>query len=155
MDPFFYLPLAGLAFFIISGVYFYIGKDKIIKKYMQPDAVKLNKVNGTIVTVTKGGLSYRKRLQWCSFEIFMNQNSMFLFPKDFYIIPRNCVNLRFGSDRRNTKNPEVLREFHIYDNYVELILYPDHMLNTKRTISLTGLNQEEVLLFRKALIKEA
>jgi hypothetical protein len=154
MDPFFYLPLAGLAFFIISGVYFYIQKNKIIEKYRQPDAVVLKNIGGTITTITKGGLKNSKRFQWCSFEIFMNQNSIFLFPKDFYIIPRKCVNLRFGSDRRNTRKPEVLREFHIYDTYVELILYPDWMPDTKRTISLNGLNQEEILLFRKALIKE-
>lgn len=155
MDPFFYLPFVGLAFFIISSIFFFIRNKKIIEKYKQPDAVKLKNIRGTIVTVSKGGLSYNKRFQWCSFEIFMNQNSMFLFPKDFYIVPRNCVNLRFGSDRRNTRKPEVLREFHIYENYVELILYPDNMLNTKRTISLNGLNQEEILLFRKALLKEA
>ncbi|KAB1228397.1 hypothetical protein [Chryseobacterium viscerum] len=154
MDPFFYWPLGILAFFTISGVFFFIRNKKIIEKYKQPDAVELKNIRGTIVTVSKGGLSYSKRFQWCSFEIFMNQNSIFLFPRDFYIIPRKCVNLRFGSDRRNTRKPEVLREFHIYDTYVELILYPDWMPDTKRTISLNGLNQEEILLFRKLLNRE-
>ena len=154
MDSFFYLPLAALGFYIISGVFFYIQKNKIIEKYQQPDAVKINNIHGTITTVTKGILKRSTRFQWCSFEIFLNQNSIFLFPKDFYIVPRSCVNLRFGSDRRNTRKPEVLREFHIYENYVELILYPDWMPDTKRTISLEGLKKEEILLFRKALIKE-
>lgn len=155
MDPFFYLPLAGIAFFIISRIFFYTQKNKIIEKYRQPDAIVFKNIHGTIVSVTKGGLSYSKKFQWCSFEIFMNQNSIFLFPKDFYIVPGKCINLRFGSDRRNTRNPEVLREFHIHDSYVELILYPDWMPNTKRTISLEGLNKAEILLFRKALLKEA
>ncbi|RQO42659.1 hypothetical protein DBR39_01940 [Chryseobacterium sp. KBW03] len=154
MNTFFYLLLAAMGFYIISGIFFYIKKNKIIEKYRQPDAAVLKNIRGTITTVSKGGLKNSTRFQWCSFEIFMNQNSIFLFPKDFYIIPRKCVNLRFGSDRRNTRKPEVLREFHIYDTYVELILYPDWMPDTKRTISLNGLNQEEILLFRKALIKE-
>ncbi|WP_164976825.1 hypothetical protein [Chryseobacterium sp. CH21] len=41
MDPFFYLPLAGVAFFIISRIFFYTQKNKIIEKYQHPDAVVL------------------------------------------------------------------------------------------------------------------
>ncbi|WP_153398688.1 hypothetical protein [Chryseobacterium vaccae] len=96
-----------------------------------------------------------KSFQWCSFEILLNQNSMFLFPRSFYILPRGCINLRFKSDAKNTKNPTVLREFHINADSVELIYYPDHMLNAKRTISFNGLNEEQILLFQKALIKQA
>ena len=155
VDPFFYLSLVVPAFFVISGVFFFIHKQKIIEKYKQPDAVMLKNINGTIVTVNKGALSYNKNFQWCSFDILVNQNSMFVFPRSFYIIPRGCINLRFGSDRRNTKSPTILRESHIQKSSVELIFYPDHLMNTKRTISLNGLNQEQIFLFQKALNEEA
>ncbi len=42
-DPFFYFIIAGPLFFVISGVFFFIQKDKIIEKYRQPDAVILKK----------------------------------------------------------------------------------------------------------------
>lgn len=152
-DPFFYFIIAGPIFLVISGVFFFIQKDKIIEKYKQPDAVILKNISGTIDTVVKGGLKYSKSFQWCNFEILLNQNSMFLFPRSFYILPRGFINLRFKLDGRNTKNPTVLDKFHIDTNSVELIYYPNHMLNAKRTISLKGLNQEQILLFQKALNK--
>lgn len=154
-EPFFYFFLAVLIFFVISGVFFYFQKNKIIGKYKQPDGVMLKNISGTIVTISKGGLQHKKSFQWCSFDILMNPNSMFLFPRSYSILPLSCINLRFKMDRGNTKNPAVLREFIIDEKFVELIYYPDHMLNAKRTISLNNLSQEEVLLFEKALNKQA
>lgn len=151
---FFYLFLAVPVFYIISGIFFFLQKNKIIEKYKEPNAPMLKNINGTIVIVNKGTLHYNKRFQWCSFDILLNQNSMFLFPRSFYIIPRGCINLRFKSDIRNTKRPTVLREFHISANSIELISYPDYMVNGKRTISLNDLNQEQILLFQKALNRE-
>lgn len=153
-DPFVYFFYAIPAFFVVSGIFFFIQKDKIIEKYKQPDAVILKNINGTMSTVIKSSLSYNKSFQWCSFEILMNQNSMFLFRRNFYIIPRGCINLKFKSDVKNTRNPTVLREFKINASSVELIYYPDYMINAKRTISLNGLNEEQILLFQKALNKQ-
>ncbi|WP_045493967.1 hypothetical protein [Chryseobacterium sp. StRB126] len=150
-NPFFYFIIAGLLFFVISGVFFFIQKDKIIEKYRQPDAVILKKIYGTITTVHKGTLHYNKRFQWCSFDILLNENSIFLFPRSFYIVPRGCINLKFRSNAKNTKNPTFLIRFHLNGDSVELIYYPDHLLNGERTISLNGLNKEQILLFQKAL----
>ena len=47
MDPFFYLALAGVVFFIISRIFFYTQKNKIIEKYKQPDAVVFKNISGT------------------------------------------------------------------------------------------------------------
>ncbi|WP_347218437.1 hypothetical protein [Chryseobacterium sp.] len=153
-DPFFYFYWATPVFLVVSGAYFFFQKNKIIEKYRQPTAVILKNINGTVVAVNKGGLEYNKSFDWCSFDILVNQNSMFLFPRSFYIIPRKCINLRFKSDARNTKNPTVLREFHIDTNSVKLIYYPDHILNAKRTISFNKLDQEQILLFQKVLNKQ-
>jgi len=153
-NPFFYFFLAIPVFFVVSGIFFFIQKSKIIEKYKQPDAVMLKNINGTMETVSKSLLQYKKSFQWCSFEILLNQNSMFLFPRSFYILPKGCINLRFKSDAKNTKNPTVLREFHINADSLELIYYPDYMVNAKRTISLNGLNEEQILLFQKVLNKQ-
>lgn len=155
IDPFFYLPLAGVVIFIILAIFFFFEKTKIIEKYKQPNAVIIKNISGTTVTVNKGNLHYNKRSQWGSFDILINQNSMFLFPRYFYFIPWVFINLTFNSDRRNTKRPTVLREFHINGNSVELICYPDFFSTGKRTITLDGLSQEEVLIFQKALNKES
>ncbi|MDN3694490.1 hypothetical protein QWZ06_20545 [Chryseobacterium tructae] len=154
-DFFFYFIIAVPVFFIGSGIFFFIQKSKIIEKYKQPDAVIIKNINGTITTVTKGGLQYKKSFQWASLDILLNQNSMFLFPRSYYIFPQACINLRFKMDTRNTKNPTVLREFQMNANSLELICYPNHLLNAKRTISLNDLSQEQILLFEKALNKQA
>lgn len=153
-EPFFYVFLGIPVFFIVSGIFFFIQKNKIIEKYRQPDAVMFKNIIGTMDTVSKSLLQYNQNFQGYSFDILLNQNSMFLFPRNFYMIPRGCINLRFKSDAKNTKNPTVLREFHIKANSVELIYYPDYMINTKRTISLNGLNEEQILLFQKALNRQ-
>ncbi|WP_123873158.1 hypothetical protein [Chryseobacterium contaminans] len=115
----------------------------------------IKNINGNIVTVVKGGLRYSKSFQWGSFDILLNQNSMFLFPRSLYILPQRCINLRFKLDTRNTRNPAVLTEFHINKSSVKLIYYPNHLLYAKSTVSLNNLNQEQVLLFQKALNRQA
>ncbi|MEJ5105018.1 hypothetical protein [Chryseobacterium sp. MYb328] len=154
-DYFSYLFLAVPLFFVGSGVFFYFQKSKIIEKYKQADGVMIKNISGTMITVSKAGLQYKKNFQWCSFDILMNPNSMFLFPRSYSVLPLSCINLRFKMDRSNTKNPGVLREFTINEKFVELIYYPDHILNAKRTISLNNLSQAQILLFEKALNKQA
>lgn len=152
--PFFYFFGAAFIFFVVSAVFFFFQKSKIIKKYKQPNGVIIKNIHGTIVTTVKGTLRYSKSFQWCSLDILINHNSMFLFPRSFYIFPRGCINLRFKLDGSNTKNPTVLNEFTINTNSVELIYYPDHMLHAKRNISLYYLSQEQILIFEKALNKQ-
>ncbi|WP_123911923.1 hypothetical protein [Chryseobacterium shigense] len=93
----------------------------------------------------------RKSIRWCSFDILLNQNSVFLFSKNFYCIPSRFINLIFFSDKRNTKSPTVLREFSFNNNSVVLVSYPDFLVNGKRTIYLQNLTPDQIKLFQEAL----
>lgn len=117
-------------------------------KYKQPDSKELKKISGKIV-VEKGFL--KKNIRWCSFDILLNQNSVFIFSRDFYCIPSRFINLIFFSDKRNTKSPTVLREYSIYKNTVVLVSYPDFLANGKRTIYLQNLTPDQIKLFQEAL----
>lgn len=144
-NPFFYFFLALIGFQVIPGFFFYIQKKRIITKYGQPDSRQLKKINGTII-LENGFL--RKKFRWCSFEILLNSNSVFLFPKDFYFIPGRFINLTLGSDKRDTKRPTILREFSIDKHTVVLISYSD-FINSKRTIYLKNLTSEQITIFRE------
>ncbi|SFN23016.1 hypothetical protein SAMN05421594_1664 [Chryseobacterium oleae] len=133
---------------VIFGIFCYFQNKKIITKYRQPDSGELKNISGKIV-VESGSL--RKNFRFCTFQILLNQNSVFLFPTDFYFIPSRFINLNFNSDKRNTKSPTGLREFSFSNDSVILISYPDFLVNKKRTIYLQNLTPDQIKLFQEAL----
>ncbi|KMQ60258.1 hypothetical protein ACM46_18795 [Chryseobacterium angstadtii] len=143
----YFIPIC-IASLIIPGIFFYFQNKKIITKYKQPDSRILKNINGKIVT-DKGVL--KKSFRWCRFDILLNQNSVFLFPKDFYFIPARFINLTFYFDKKNTKSPTGLRSFSIHKNTVTLLSYPNFLVNGKRTIYLQNLTPEQIQFFQEAL----
>ncbi|SHF25230.1 hypothetical protein [Chryseobacterium vrystaatense] len=143
-----YFLLISIASLVIFGVFSYFQNNRIITKYTQPDSIELKKISGKIV-VESGFL--RKSFRFCTFHILLNQNSVFLFPADFYFIPSRFINLTFNSDKRNTKSPTVLREFSFSNNSVVLVSYPNFLANRKRTIYLQNLTADQINLFQQAL----
>ncbi|KFF07801.1 hypothetical protein [Chryseobacterium luteum] len=143
-----YLFLIFITFLGVSPIFFFVQNRKIIAKYKQPDSRELKNISGKII-LENGFL--RKKIHWCSFDVLMNQNSVFLFPADFYFIPRRFINLTFNSDKKNTKSPTGLREFSFNRDNIVLVSYPDFLVNQKRTIYLQNLTPEQIMLFQEAL----
>ncbi|SHF36428.1 hypothetical protein [Chryseobacterium sp. OV279] len=137
-----------VAALVIFRIFCYLQNKKIITKYRQPSSSELKNISGKIV-VESGFL--RKNFRYCTFHILLNQNSVFLFPTDFYFIHSRFINLTFNSDKRNTKNPTGLREFSFSNDSVVLISYPDFLVNRKRTIYLQHLTPDQIKLFQEAL----
>ncbi|PIF44638.1 hypothetical protein CLU96_1616 [Chryseobacterium sp. 52] len=143
-----YFFLAAIVFQLLLGIFFYVQNKKIIARFRNSDSREFKNISGKTVS-DKGFL--RRSFRWCSFNILINQNSVFLFPKDFYFIPGRFINLTFGSNKENTKRPTGLREFSIHKDTVVLVSYPDFLVNGKRTIYLQNLNPEQIELFQKVL----
>lgn len=141
--------LIAILWIIISSMYFLIQKKNILSNYKQSDSKELKNINGTIITA-KGFL--RKSIQWCSFDILINQNSIFLFSKNFHILPSKVINLTFShSNKANTKRPALLREFKISKNNIELIYYPHYLIGGERKIFLKNLTSEQFSILENTL----
>ena len=141
--------IASISFTVFLGIYFLIRKKYILNHYKQPDSKELKSINGMIIT-ERGFL--RKNFQWCSFDMLINDNSIFLFPKAFYFIPSSIINLIFSNSKKeNTKRPTLLREFKISRNNIELIYYPDYLITGKRRILLNNLKPEQFSLLEEIL----
>lgn len=140
----YFLPLVAVSL-IISFVFFTIKKNDIIKNYKQSNSLQIKNITGLIID-SNGFL--RQKAQWCSFEILINENSIFIFPRSFYIIPIRSINLIFSnSNRKFTRSPQILREIIINKYSVDFIYYPPILLSGKRTIRLQNLNPEEIKIF--------
>ncbi|KFE97457.1 hypothetical protein IX39_19400 [Chryseobacterium formosense] len=138
------LPLA-ITGLIISAVFFTVKKNDIIKNYKQPNSHKIKNIKGLIID--SNGL-LRQKVQWCNFEILINENSIFIFPRSFYVIPIRSINLIFSnSNRKFTRSPQLLREIIINKYSVDFIYYPPFLVSGKRTIRLQNLNSEEIKIF--------
>lgn len=87
----YFIPLV-IVFIIISTAYFTIKKYGIIKKYKQPDSHQIKNIKELIID--SNGL-LRQKAQWCSFEILINENSIFIFPRSFYIILSSTCKCNF------------------------------------------------------------
>ncbi|SDQ12448.1 hypothetical protein SAMN05421664_0617 [Chryseobacterium soldanellicola] len=137
--------LASLLLTAIFGVYFSFQKKSFIKNYKQADTKILENINGMIIT-ENGPL--RKSFQWCSFDIMINQNSIFLFPKSFYFLPKRAIQLIYSnSDKKHSKFTTLLRQLNISKNNVELISNPNYLFAGTRKILLKELNNEQILIF--------
>lgn len=142
----YFLPLAIISI-IVSTAFFTIKKYDIIKKYKQPNSKQLKNIKGLIID--SNGL-LRQKIQWCSFEILINENSIFIFPRSLYFIPIRKINLIFSnSDRKFTMSPQILREIIINKYSIDFIYYPPFLLSGKRIIRLQNLNSEEIKIFNE------
>lgn len=141
---YYYFVPAAILIMIIAVLFFVIEKRKIIKNYRQVDSKELKNVTGLMISSGKG---LSKKWQLCHFDLLINQNSIFIFPRSFYIYPVPKINLIFSnSDRRNTKSPDMLRELIIKNKSVDLVYYPSFLIGS-RIIRLQNLLQEQILIF--------
>ncbi len=132
---------------IIISLFFLFQKNKIIKQYKQTNSQELKNIRGFILS-DKGFLSWGLHLG--TFDIIINDNSIFLFLKNLSFIPSRNTNLLFSnSDRRNTFKVTLLREYKIDNNSLHMIYYPDHLMNRSRKIVLKNLNPEQLSIFEK------
>lgn len=141
--------IGGLLVIVVSVIFSSFQRKDIISNFKQADSKELKNIRGSIIT-DKGPLS--RGIEWCSFDLLINQNSIFLFEKSLYFIPSRIVNLVFSnSDRKNTKKPTLLREFKINKNSVELVYYPSFLIARSRKIYLKNLSQEQISLLENTL----
>ncbi|WP_312901936.1 hypothetical protein [Chryseobacterium taichungense] len=139
--------IAIFVFAIGKTIYYFIEKKKIFESCRQSNSIEIKNISGTIFI--DGG--NRKRWEWCIFHLLINENSIFLFTVSFGLIPLKIINLLFSNkNRKNTRNPILLREYKIEKNNAVLVYYPDYMIGSKR-ITLNNLNQEQLLLLEKTL----
>ncbi|WP_294287547.1 hypothetical protein [uncultured Chryseobacterium sp.] len=145
--PLFFILL--FAFAIGKTIYYFVEKNKIVETCKLADTVELKNISGTIFT-NEG--TFKKKYEWCSFDIMINNNSIFLFSKGFSAIPFRVINLLFSnSDRKNTRKPTLLREYKISSDQIKLVYYPKYLNARSRTITLHNLKAEQVSLFEKLL----
>jgi hypothetical protein len=147
--PIYYFFIASICSTIIVGIYYFIQKKNIIKNYRQENSNELKNISGTIIT-DKGFLSWGMELG--TFDLLINNNSIFLFLKSFGFIPGRITNLFFSnSNRKNTKRAVLLREYKIDRKSVKLVYYPDHLMNRSRQIILKNLSDEQLSILEKTL----
>lgn len=144
-----YFFIALFAFSIGKIIYYFIEKNKILETCKVANTIELKNISGTIFT-NEG--TFKKKYEWCSFDILLNDNSIFLFSKGFCVIPFKVVNLLFSnSNRKNTRKPTLLREYKISSNAVQLVYYPEYLNARSRKITLQNLNTKQVSLFENLL----
>lgn len=140
-----YLFPAAILIMLISALFYFIEKNKIITKYKKDNSEHLKNIRGLIIS-DRGQL--KKSIQHCSFDILINPDIIFIFPKSYYIIPLRKIILNFSnSDKKLISSTILLREMIIYKNSVDLISYPKHLLSKGRIIRLKNLSQEQILFF--------
>ncbi len=133
-------------FKIFSGIFFSLQKKQILNHYKHSDSKEINNIFGKIIIERR---FLRKNIQWCSYTLLVNRNSLFIFPKDFYFIPSRSINIIFSnSDTKFTRHPIMLRKITLSKNSVELICCLDAIRGSKR-IQIQNLNKEEVSVFNE------
>ncbi|MDQ1101146.1 hypothetical protein QE442_003747 [Chryseobacterium sp. SORGH_AS1175] len=92
---------------------------------------------------------FKKSIQWCSFTLLINRNSIFLFPKKLYFIPDRAVNLFYSNyDKKYTRHPMMLRKLTLSKNNVELVYYADSITGPRK-IQLYNLTEEQLSIFQE------
>ncbi|AZA73631.1 hypothetical protein [Chryseobacterium indoltheticum] len=132
---------------MISVIYFFFEKRKIIKNYSVSNSKYLKNIRGLIIS--DGGY-LQKKIQLCSFDLLINDNTIFIFPKSFYVIPMRKINLNFSnSDKKLTRSRILLREMKISNQSVDLISYPNYLQSKGRIIRLQNLTTEQISIFEE------
>lgn len=136
---------AAILIMLISASFYFIEKNKIITQYKQGNSEHLKNISGLII-FDRGQL--KKSIQPCSFDILINPDTIFIFPKSFYIIPLRKIILNFSnSDKKLISSTILLREMNINNHSVDLISYPKYLLSKGRIIRLQKLSKEQILIF--------
>lgn len=152
---FLYFFLASISFTVISALFFSLQKKNIIKNYKQTDSKEYKNIYGTIVT--KSGM-LRQRFEWCTFDILVNKNSVFLFTKNFYFVPSRFINLVYSTSNNKylkyTRRPKQVREFNIKNNNVEIVFMRDSFMFETSKIYLKNLTQEQIMILESVLNKK-
>ena len=139
-----YLFFIAFVMMILASAYFLYEKKKIIAYNKQINSKLFNNIVG--LTISDGG-ALSKKIQMLHFDLLVNSNSIFIFPKSLYFIPLRKINLIFSnSDIANTTSREILRELVIKNQNVDLVYYPKHLLGS-RIIRLKNLNQDQISIF--------
>lgn len=152
-DKFFSSPIPFITLVIvltiISSIFFFFQKKKNISNFKQVDSKELKNIDGIIITQRL----FLNKTEWCHFDVLINQNSIFIFPKYLYFIYGRTINLIFSnSDKKNTKRPILLREYKIINsNNIELVYYPTFLFTRSQKVYLKNLNQEQILLLENSL----
>lgn len=142
----YFIPLIILSL-IISVVFFYFEKRKIIKNYTVTSSIQLKNINGLIIL---DGGSLRNHMNFCSFDLLINDNSIFIFPKNFHIIPMRKISLCFSnSDKKLLRSTILLREIIVNKHSVDLVSYPNYLNSKSRIIRLKSLTNEQILVFKE------
>ena len=132
---------------MISVIYFFFEKRKIIKNYSVSNSNYLKNISGLIIS--DGGY-LQKKIHLCSFDLLINDNTIFIFPKSFYVIPMRKINLNFSnSDKKLTRSRILLREMKISNQSVDLISYPNYLQSKGRIIRLQNLTTEQISFFEE------
>lgn len=132
---------------MISVIYFFFEKRKIIKNYSVSNSKYLKNIRGLIIS--DGGY-LKKKIQLCSFDLLINDNTIFIFPKSFYIIPMRKINLILSnSDKKLTQSTILLREMKVNNQSVDLTSYPNYLQSKGRIIRLQNLTTEQISIFEE------
>ena len=146
---FLYFIAASILSAILTGIFFSIQKKNIVSIYQQANSQELKNIYGTIITES-GFL--RKNIQFCRFDILINQHSIFIFPMNFYLIPSRPIHLIFSdSNKVQTRRSTLLREFRITRQNIELVFYPKYLITGNRKVYLKSLSQDQVLILESVL----
>ena len=136
---------------ILTSAYFFWEKRNILAHYKQGNSKIFNNISG--LSISDGGM-LKKKIQILHFDVLINTNSIFIFPKSLYFIPLRKINLIFShSDIKNTKSPEMLRELVVKNKSVKLVYYPTYLLRS-RTICLQNLSTEQMEVFKDIKLKK-
>lgn len=136
---------AAILIMLISASFYFIEKNKIITQYKQDNSEHLKNISGLIIS-DRG--QFKKSIQPCNFDILINPNTIFIFPKIFYIIPLRKIILNFSnSDKKLISSTILLREMNTNNHSVDLISYPKYLLSKGRIIRLQNLSQEQISIF--------
>lgn len=132
---------------IVSVVYFFFEKRKIIENYTESNSKQLKNITGLIIL---DGGSLKKRIQFCNFDLLINESTIFIFPRSFYFIPMRKINLNFSnSSKKLTNSTILLREMIVNNQSVDLISYPNYLQSKGRIIRLQNLTNEQISIFEE------
>jgi len=128
-------------------IYFFFEKRKILKNYTVSNSKQLKNIHGLIIS---DGGPLKKNIQFCTFDLLINDKTVFIFPKSFYFIPMRKINLSFSnSDKKITRSTILLREMIVNNHSVDLISYPNYLQSKGRVIRLQNLTNEQVSIFEE------
>ncbi|MCX8533167.1 hypothetical protein OEA66_12475 [Chryseobacterium sp. KC 927] len=91
-----------------------------------------------------------KKILSFNFDLLINDNTIFIFPKSFYFIPIRKINLNFSnSSKKLTRSTLLLREMIMNNHSVDLVSYPNYLHSKGHIIRLQNLTNEQISIFEE------